>query len=98
VTADFKIEVSRKIREEFDNGEEYYAMHGRELDMPTSPVPTDREILESHNDAAYLLLASSSHVPVAYLILANSLFLAIEVYSSMTGLLTSIKLPSTDPN
>ena len=31
VTPDYKIEVSKKIKEEFDNGKHYYAFHGKEL-------------------------------------------------------------------
>ena len=35
VTPDFRFEVSRRIREEFDNGKHYYALHGRTIEMPT---------------------------------------------------------------
>ncbi|MEQ8417792.1 MAG: HNH endonuclease [Imperialibacter sp.] len=31
VTKDYKVEVSRRIREEFENGKEYYQYHGKEL-------------------------------------------------------------------
>lgn len=31
ITPDFKIEVSKRIREEFDNGREYYQYHGKDL-------------------------------------------------------------------
>lgn len=31
VTPEYKIEVSRKIKEEFNNGKHYYAFHGKEL-------------------------------------------------------------------
>ena len=31
VTADYRIEVSRCIKEEYENGRDYYALHGREL-------------------------------------------------------------------
>ncbi|MDP9267199.1 MAG: HNH endonuclease [Acidobacteriota bacterium] len=34
VTPEFKVEVSNKIREEFNNGDDYYAMHGREINLP----------------------------------------------------------------
>lgn len=51
VTLDHKVEVSRRIREEFDNGRDYYALHGlplkvlpqRETERPA------REFLEWHN-------------------------------------------------
>lgn len=31
VTQDYRVEVSRRIREEFENGKEYYQYHGKEL-------------------------------------------------------------------
>ena len=34
VTPDYKIEVSRRIREEFNNGKEYYALHGKAIQLP----------------------------------------------------------------
>jgi len=47
VTNDLKVEVSRRIREEFSNGRDYYALHGRELKV----LPSDR----SHRPAARFL-------------------------------------------
>jgi len=34
VTPDLHFEVSRRIREEFDNGRDYYALHGRTIEPP----------------------------------------------------------------
>jgi putative restriction endonuclease len=34
VTSDLHFEVSRRIREEFDNGKHYYALHGRQIEPP----------------------------------------------------------------
>jgi predicted restriction endonuclease len=34
VTPDRHFEVSRRVREEFDNGREYYALHGRGIFVP----------------------------------------------------------------
>lgn len=34
VTPDLKFEVSRQIREEFDKGRHYYALHGQEIRPP----------------------------------------------------------------
>jgi putative restriction endonuclease len=34
VTPDLKFEVSRRIKEEFDNGKHYYALHGQGIDVP----------------------------------------------------------------
>jgi putative restriction endonuclease len=47
MTNDLRVEVSRRIREEFSNGREYYALHGRELKV----LPSDR----SHRPAAQFL-------------------------------------------
>lgn len=56
VTPDFSVEVSKKIKEEFENGRDYYALHGRKLIvMPTTE--RDRpssEFLEWHNSNIYL--------------------------------------------
>jgi putative restriction endonuclease len=56
VTRDLRVEVSHRIREDFENGEHYYAMHGRELavvprrrhDRPSS------EFVEWHNQRRFL--------------------------------------------
>jgi len=56
VTPEHRIEVSRRIREEFDNGRDYYPLHGRRLViLPRSPddLPA-REHLEYHNREVYL--------------------------------------------
>ena len=34
VTPDLCFEVSRRIREEFDNGKHYYALHGQKIELP----------------------------------------------------------------
>jgi putative restriction endonuclease len=50
VTPDYRIEVSKRIREEFDNGREYYALHGGSLILPANPAERPaREFLEWHN-------------------------------------------------
>ena len=50
VTADFRFEVSNRIREDYENGREYYAMHGREVVVPLNPnLQPDRAALEWHN-------------------------------------------------
>ena len=54
VTPDHHFEVSRRIREEFDNGKHYYALHGHLIDMPQHasqrPDPT---ALTWHNENCY---------------------------------------------
>ena len=34
VTPDLRFEVSRRIKEEFDNGRDYYALHGQSINVP----------------------------------------------------------------
>lgn len=51
VTLDYKVEVSRQIREEFENGRHYYALHGQSLAVipqreEARPAP---EFLEWHH-------------------------------------------------
>jgi putative restriction endonuclease len=56
VTNDLRVEVSRRIREEFSNGHDYYALHGRELKV----LPADRahrpaiNFLEWHQNNSFL--------------------------------------------
>jgi putative restriction endonuclease len=51
VTTDYKVEVSRRIKEEFQNGKHYYALHGQPLAvLPKNPDSQPaREFLEWHN-------------------------------------------------
>lgn len=56
VTPDLAVEVSRKIKEEFDNGRDYYALHGRKL-VVVPPTDKDRpstQFLQWHNSNVYL--------------------------------------------
>lgn len=54
VTSDYRVEVSPRIREEFDNGKEYYALHGGSLILPANPLEHPaREFLEWHNERVY---------------------------------------------
>jgi putative restriction endonuclease len=55
VTTDHRVEASRRLREDFDNGEEYYRMHGRRLEnMPRAederPAP---EFIDWHNEHVF---------------------------------------------
>jgi putative restriction endonuclease len=55
VTSNYRVEVSRKIKEEFENGRDYYAFHGNDLIV----LPQDRndrpsiEYLKWHNEMLY---------------------------------------------
>lgn len=54
VTPDLRFEVSRRIKEEFDNGRHYYALHGQPITTPTDPRSRpDIEALRWHNETAY---------------------------------------------
>jgi putative restriction endonuclease len=50
VTTDYKVEVSRKLREEFENGETYYKFHGFPITLPEQPdsMP-EHAVLTWHN-------------------------------------------------
>jgi putative restriction endonuclease len=56
VTRDHRVEASRRLKEEFDNGEEYYSMHGRRLQVvprteQERPAP---EFIDWHNEHVYV--------------------------------------------
>lgn len=54
VTPDLRFEVSRKIKEEFDNGRHYYELHGKPVFVPENPGRRpDLEALRWHNETAY---------------------------------------------
>ena len=54
VTPDHAVEVSRRLKEEFDNGKEYYAFHGKRILLPDNlafrPSPDQ---LAWHNEHVY---------------------------------------------
>jgi len=55
VTPDFRLEVSRRIRQDWHNGNHYYGLHGQAVRVP--PHPGDRpaeSFLRWHNEQAYL--------------------------------------------
>ncbi|MGI6548587.1 MAG: HNH endonuclease [Syntrophomonadales bacterium] len=56
VSPDFHIEVSKKIKEDFGNGRDYYALHGSKLrEVPQNTIERpSREFLEWHNQNRYL--------------------------------------------
>ena len=54
VTPGLQFEVSRRIREEFDNGKHYYALHGRTIQVPVdATMRPDADALTWHNDHCY---------------------------------------------
>jgi putative restriction endonuclease len=54
VTPDLRVEVSRRIKEEFENGRDYYALHGHQLRPPRfAEMSPDPKFLESHNENVF---------------------------------------------
>ncbi|MGH6954824.1 MAG: HNH endonuclease [Alphaproteobacteria bacterium] len=55
VTPAYRLEVSKRIKDEFDNGKHYYAFHGKELILPRDhlQMPAKHE-LEWHNNNTFL--------------------------------------------
>jgi putative restriction endonuclease len=54
VTPDLQFEVSRRIKEEFENGRHYYELHGRPVRPPDDALRRpDAEALRWHNEHAY---------------------------------------------
>jgi len=52
ITKDYKVEVSKAIKEEFENGKEYYQYHGKEL-MYLPKLNIDKpnqKFIEWHNN------------------------------------------------
>ncbi|MEW6411471.1 MAG: HNH endonuclease [Candidatus Zixiibacteriota bacterium] len=56
VTPDYRVEVSRRIREEFNNGKLYYPLHGNFIqNLPDDPGDhPDKEFLRWHNEEVYV--------------------------------------------
>ncbi len=54
INPEMRFEVSRKIKEEFENGRDYYHYHGSLIRTPPNPAyRPDREYLEWHNTNVY---------------------------------------------
>ena len=54
VTPDLNFEVSRRIREEYENGRHYYALHGKRINAPESLVERpDPVALTWHNEYCF---------------------------------------------
>jgi len=55
VTPDYRVEVSRRIKDEFANGKEYYSAHGQMISLPgKSSLHPAGKFLSWHNDNVYL--------------------------------------------
>jgi putative restriction endonuclease len=54
VTPSLELRVSRRIREEFENGRDYYALDRRSVRIPLPPSPPpSAEFLQWHGDTVY---------------------------------------------
>ena len=54
VIPEFRFEVSRRIREEFENGRQYYALHGQEIFVPEKSLEKpDLAALRWHNEQCF---------------------------------------------
>ena len=54
VTPDYKFRASRKLKDEFDNGEEYFRLDGNSIWLPkASDAKPNREFLEWHSDTVF---------------------------------------------
>jgi putative restriction endonuclease len=55
ITPSMKFEVSRKIKEEYENGRDYYRLQGSHLWLPSSPINRpSQEYIKWHNENKYL--------------------------------------------
>lgn len=55
ITSNLKVEVSKRIKEEFENGKEYYRFHGGDLyNLPTNSInKPEKEFVEWHNENVF---------------------------------------------
>ena len=54
VTPDYKIEVSRRIKEEYENGHDYYKYHGSDIRLPNNPIyRPSPNLLAWHNQTLF---------------------------------------------
>jgi putative restriction endonuclease len=55
VTPDGRFRTSRRLKDDFDDGETYLKWQGTELGLPARPEDhPDRELLEWHSDVVFL--------------------------------------------
>jgi putative restriction endonuclease len=55
VTPEYRVEVSRRIKDEFENGQEYYLRHGTQIALPeNAELKPGNSFLNWHNENVYL--------------------------------------------
>ena len=56
VTPDYRVRISRRLKDDFDNGEPYYPLDKQEIWRPADPIlRPSREFLEWHSDTMFRL-------------------------------------------
>ena len=54
MTVTLELRVSRRIREEFENGRDYYALEGSSVRLSLQPAPPpSAEYLDRHGDTVF---------------------------------------------
>jgi putative restriction endonuclease len=54
ITPEYRVEVSRRLKDEFDNGKDYFRFHGQPISLPRKPDDRpDRSFLTWHNQYTY---------------------------------------------
>ena len=65
VTPELRFEVSRRIKEEFENGRDYYALHGRSVCVPDDiKRQPDRQALTWHNENRFFGVSGRWRFPI----------------------------------
>jgi predicted restriction endonuclease len=55
VTPDYRVEISRRLRADFKNGEEYYRWHGRTITLPLKETERpSSEFITWHNEHTFV--------------------------------------------
>ena len=55
ISPDYRFEVSKKIKEDYENGRDYYAMHGKQICLPRdSHLQPGSEFIQWHNENVFL--------------------------------------------
>jgi len=55
ITPEYRVEVSRRIKEEFENGHEYYSAHGKQLVLPhATGLHPSADFLGWHNQNVFV--------------------------------------------
>jgi putative restriction endonuclease len=54
VTPDYRFEVSPRLKQDFDNGKTYYALHGSPIRLPANPQERpETALLQWHNENVF---------------------------------------------